>query len=471
MRARSMSRWRIGRWEPGFTFDAGPWVHICVHNHAREYDAKVVLAVRLAEAGFNVTLSRTGYVRDIAGQLPRGLIIDVTVGTTRDDLFKTFRAQGHRIAAFDEEAVAYGDPEEYKTKRLSVRALQELDVFYAWGERHRELVNAVGPAANVAVTGHPRMDLLRPEFREIYREKVEGIREKYGRFILVGSHGGLMFDEKFIARELAKRKARDPEFNETSERFLRGYYRYHREHAKDLVAFSVELSKALSSHAIVLRPKPTEDVSRIASLIDKDSAGIEIVQEGLAAPWILGADALIHNNSAIAVEAYFAGVPAFSYGRRAHPAYDSVLPNLVSQKIDGVDDFLSKFGLSESSEEVDRKLEQVAFYVGNVSGRTSVDAIVDRIKLALPNGEGADWRTDYLVQPKGGRRETLLRFAAVRKVRSFFGQAWTRRLHRSDSITVESARRIRDAAVVLGKDGVVISEIGNEFLCFTHSGG
>ena len=67
-----------------------------------------------------------------------------------------------------------------------------IDNYYSIGQRAYEAGDNVfkNLSMNIIKTGWPRIDLLRSEFRILYKTKIEKIKKKYGNFILFSSDFG-----------------------------------------------------------------------------------------------------------------------------------------------------------------------------------------------------------------------------------------------------------------------------------------
>jgi hypothetical protein len=56
-----------------------------------------------------------------------------------------------------------------------------------------------------------------------------------------------------------------------------------------------------------------------------------VIHEGSAIPWILGADAVVHNSCTTGVEGFLLDRPTVAYVPVRSKTYDSLLPNSVSR--------------------------------------------------------------------------------------------------------------------------------------------
>lgn len=361
-------------------------VYICVHKKLRELDAKLSLANVLAKEGFNVIIGRTGKLYKRINNLPTGLFIDVTASETRDERFYELKKKGFKIAVFDEEAIAYGDPDSYKAKRLSKKALDNIDVYFTWGQKHSDRVKEVNEKVNIISSGHPRIDLLKNKYNSIYSEQVDDIKKKYSPFVLIISHGGLLFTDSFIENEIKKDSKRFKEVGKSVDlSILKKYYEYHYRMGNFIIDITKELAREEVGMKIVYRPKPNEDKLTSISLFS-DIKNVYVDNEGNIIPWLLSAEAIIHNNSAVSVEAFCCNKPIISFNPEEISSHDSILPNIVSDKCKTINDIIKKiYQVKEKKYSIQTAIKKsdISKYIKNAFDVDSMDVIKEYIATNL----------------------------------------------------------------------------------------
>jgi hypothetical protein len=140
------------------------------------------------------------------------------------------------------------------------------------------------------------------------------------------------------------------------------------------------LSHALPQHTIIVRPHPAENKeswrANTAAL-----PNVRVIHEGAAANWILGAEAVIHNNCTTGVEAFLLDKPVFAYCPLVAKEFDYGLPNAVSYQVASVEELCRV--VREQVQEPEAKLfvqegrQKVAqHYIGSLAGPLASEKIV-----------------------------------------------------------------------------------------------
>lgn len=444
-----------------------PWIYICIHKEQREFDGKLYLASYLSSLGFNVVLAKTGFIKQNYNKFPLGVVIDVTASSTRDNYFKALKGFGHQVAIFDEEAIAYGSGNQYKKTRLSGSALRNVDCYFTWGEKHSALVREVMPMVNAVAVGHPRIDVLKKNMRSLYSNEVKRLQEKYGRFILVASHGGILFNNEFVEKEIRKNIQRGVLSDETDIVCQRkDYYKYHKSSAEELIKFTYQLHDKVNTN-VVYRPKPTgrypETSHKIDALIPDFESKIFIDAEGSIVPWLMAAECVVHHNSVAALEAFLCGTPVFEYAKKENIDYDSVLPKLVSTKIESIDDFLSRFRGIDCGSLLEKSNIHLDKYVSSLSDIDSVELISDELRNLVEANESKDYYTnvDWILD----FRKASGNFISAKRVFRWLGSEY-RRVFGKPNIDSASLLNYWDKNSILPKvDAIKSSPKFNKMPC------
>lgn len=301
-----------------------------VENQVRELDARLLLACVAARRGLH---SIIGFKRDVEfsiASFPRSVFISKSIRIGNRKIFPIARELGHEIVAWDEEALVHLPPEMYYSRRLSTTGMVHISHLFAWGEDNAELWRKyphLPPDMPIHVTGNPRGDLLRPEICAYYSEAADDIRKTYGRFILVNTnfnHVNAFYPAQNLFQPVAK-PGDMPEFGQAARGMSRDYAEGLRDHKQavldDFLRLIPELETAFPDCAVVVRPHPTENqeiYGRIASRCTR----VKVTNEGNVIPWLLAAQALIHNGCTTGVEAFAVRVPSISYRKTVNDYYD-----------------------------------------------------------------------------------------------------------------------------------------------------
>jgi surface carbohydrate biosynthesis protein len=314
-----------------------------VENQVRELDSKVLLACVAARHGFS---SLIGFRREIhfhISSFPPGIYLSKSMTAASDLVFQIMRHLGHRILAWDEEALVHLPPEIYYSRRLSPVSMALVSHMFAWGRDNAELWRQYSQLPNgveIDITGNPRNDLLRPEIRPYYNKTVEELRNKHGDFILINTnfnHVNAFYPglNLFIPND---KPGEEPRPGRAARGMTREYAKGLRDHKQAIFDKFQQLIpavvKAFPKYNIIVRPHPTEN-QEVYRQIAARCERVSVTNEGNVVPWLMATQAVIHNGCTTGVEAYAMGVPAISFRAVVNEHYDYGfyrLPNLLSHQ-------------------------------------------------------------------------------------------------------------------------------------------
>ena len=143
---------------------------IPVENQVRELDPKLLLACVAARHGFASVIGSRRELELCIDSFPAAIYLSKSM-TIRSLLFFRIASRlGHKIVAWDEEALVHLPPETYFSRRLNQHAIRYVSNLFAWGEDNVELWRQYPhlPADTpIHAIGNPRGDMLRTEIRDI----------------------------------------------------------------------------------------------------------------------------------------------------------------------------------------------------------------------------------------------------------------------------------------------------------------
>jgi surface carbohydrate biosynthesis protein len=320
-----------------------PALLIPVENQVRELDAKLLLACTAASRGLSSIIGPKREVEFRIASFPRSIFLSKSLRIGNRKFFPTAAMLGHKIVAWDEEALVHLPAEIYFSRRLSPRGLKYVDHLFAWGEDNSELWRQYPDLPDrtpIHVTGNPRNDLLRPEIRSYYGDEVNKIRSTYGEFILINTnfnHVNAFYPAQNLFKPVAA-AGESAELGQAARGMPRAYAEGFRDHKQaifeDFKKLIPDLEKSFPNHNIVLRPHPTENQAVYLNIADR-CRRVHVTNEGNVVPWLMAAKALIHNGCTTGVEAYVMRVPAISYRVSVDEFYDDGfyrLPNRLSHQ-------------------------------------------------------------------------------------------------------------------------------------------
>lgn len=323
-----------------------PLLIVPVENQVRELDAKLLLAAVAAERGFNVVIGSRFYIHFALPYLPRGIVIAKSMRSVSEFTLELTRGLGHEIVAWDEEGLVRFDSPEYFSWRYSTRAFATVGRLFAWGIDDAESFKRYEGyrGAPIHVTGNPRIDLLSPALRTVYKSTAASIKETYGQFILINTN--FSFANNFVDKlnlVQAGDKPEDYSISRTGRGLSREFARGCAEHQQTLFdAFRrliAALSRRFPDRKIVLRPHPSENHERWRRYV-QSLDNVAVIHDGNVIPWLMACGVLLHNGCTTAVEAAVLGIPAVSFRPTTSPTFDYVLPNSLSHEAYSVEESL-----------------------------------------------------------------------------------------------------------------------------------
>lgn len=279
----------------------------------REIDARLLLGLAAAERGFRVLI---GAEADILTHPQPGLFLSHTLRNGRASM--EAHRLGHVVAAFDEEAlVRFPDPVQNRRLDRDIFAVPRL--LLAWGLANADYWKGLDGyrGTPIEITGNCRGDLLRPDVRGVYTEEVGGLRERFGRFVLINTN--FSFVNHF-----------DPAFYRTAD-LPAGLVAHKAVLMQEFLKLVPALATAIAPAHLVLRPHPSEDW-RAWRQAAHGQTNVTVLNEGSIVPWLMAADCVVHNGCTSAVEAAMLGRQAFAFRPVSAPDYDLELPNALSRQ-------------------------------------------------------------------------------------------------------------------------------------------
>ena len=309
---------------PPAAADAARQVHkvmyIEVELLAREFEARVLLALHAAAQGIDVVVGqKLAFSQITHARLPAGMVLVKTMNGNDVERIKQAAAAGHVVAVLDEEAFG-GSGKRPLWMRLNTdpEAIARTDVIIAQGEEYADLLFAVFPevAARTLVLGNPKVDLYRPEFRK----PSDRPRDK----ILICSQSQVCNPNAVGFSDLISMHVRGvPMGDQMGLDVMEG--------TKDVVAFEISMipqlqavTRALAEKhpgtRIQFRPHPAEDPTLWARAF-AGLANVTVSSAGSMADALADAKALIYvRGCATGLEAHFQEIPIVRFdGDRSAP--------------------------------------------------------------------------------------------------------------------------------------------------------
>ena len=345
---------------------------IPIETAARELLSKTYLAHHLALKGFQCYLGRKLHINYLINNLKGYIYIDKGYhkGVSKK-LYAEIKKNNGTIINLDEEGgVDFNDGSTIR-HRYTKTLFDNAYLTFMWGNQQYELVKKnMNKENKVAVTGHPRFELLKPEFHYLYEDEVNKIIIKYKDFILINtnmSFGNNIRGDKFVKAKYGSRFKKVDQIIEFDKLKLDAY--------QSLIQnLSYQLDKT-----IIIRPHPEEDHSFYLDAFN-DIGNIHVVYEGSVIPWILAADFMIHPDCTTGIESLFLGKKSLSFLPEDYPEdLITFLPLEASECFTSESDIISFINNNiDSTKKVDFKKYPFAEDYFSIS-KTTTELIVAKI--------------------------------------------------------------------------------------------
>ena len=265
----------------------------------------------MAGEGFRCYLGRKSYINYLLKNLKDYIYLDKGYHKgVSEKTFELVKQNNGVIVNLDEEGGIDFTDGSTLLGRYSKSLFDNADLTFLWGAKQLELVKKnMNKKNKVAVTGHPRFELLKPEFHYLFQDEVDKIKTFSQNFILINtnmSFGNNINGDDFVESNYGERFKTIDKIIAFDKKKLKAY-----------LSLIIKLSEKLNK-TIVLRPHPEEDHSFYLNTI-KHLNNVHIIYEGSVVPWILAADFMIHPDCTTAIESLFLGTKPLSFLPNDYP--------------------------------------------------------------------------------------------------------------------------------------------------------
>lgn len=376
-----------------------PYLILPVENQVRELDAKILLACVAAQRGFSSIIGWRGLIDARVGRFPPSVYLAKSMSRENTKMFRINRKLGHTVIAWDEEAVVHYPAQIYYARRIGTEALKLIDVFIAWGEDNRELLQAHPnfDTKDIRVLGNPRADLLRHDMCSYFDQDAAAITREHGDFILVNTNFGSVngyADRLNLVRSHGGNASESPLGRGASGMppdYARGLFDYRRQVIQAFAELVPKIAQAFPDTAVILRPHPAENHAYWRNKF-ADSANVHITAEGNVIPWLLAARCLVHNGCTTAVEGSLLGTPIISFVPIDDPRYEFELPNKLGDRAVSADAVIEHIAAAYDDTQPRCTSPQAHALLSRfirpmdetLAAHKIVDVISERIQLARP---------------------------------------------------------------------------------------
>jgi surface carbohydrate biosynthesis protein len=311
-------------------------IYLPIETKVRDYHARLLFGLYAVKQGYQVIIGSHKVLHRCISLLPHGLYVGTALTKLHYDLFDKVQKSGHKVVAFDEEGLIYINKDDYMRLRVNEDTIKSISYFFTWGEHHGFLVREKDHSlTNYSAVGNMRFELLKAKYHDFYKNRVQEIKRKFGKFILVNTsfaNYNNIVGMDYIYPQLEPTYG---SFGGHTESLFRELYEHEKANFMSFQSLLRFLAPKLNSTNIVVRPHPAEKKETWESISEKN---VFVEKEGSVIPWILAADAIIQSNCTTAVETVCIGKPLITYNTNYDPRYDNELIRKIGRICESEED-------------------------------------------------------------------------------------------------------------------------------------
>lgn len=339
----------------------------------REFDSRLLLAYHLAKEGYQIVIGDRAGVERETKHVQNCIYIAKSLAYSQKDMYENFHTNNGKVLILYEEGAYVGRLKNVASEIESAYPkgmLPHIDGILVYGDSfnkvlkdHVEELNG----SNVFTIGNPRFDLHKPKYFSYFNSKTSEIKNKIGKYILF--NGNFVRGNHHLGQEhLRNEIENNQELNSEAKTI---FFSMMKESKKQLDSFISMISKVADEFpdiSLVVRPHPGEHKKIYFENLSKFK-NIHITNEGMAYPWIIGSEIIVHQDCTTAIESLFAEKPIISYYSHEDATNLFWLSRYLSDKSRDEDEMIKKIKcyLKQSYQLTSEKKEKITNEVINYS--------------------------------------------------------------------------------------------------------
>ncbi len=289
------------------------WVSILVEIKARSFEAKLLLACFLAEAGFGAVVGNKRMLDRRWRDLPPGVWFEKSITPYKLKRMFNRHQAGFQTVCLDEEGLIISR-KVYTSLRMSAESLAAVSRFFCWGQFQADTVAQELPdhASKLVLTGNPRVDLWRPEFRVLHEDTAAELRTEFGDFVLILSNYANFIDDRDIRTLIDKQRGKNIK-TAADEQWLWDLVNF-QTHVRESFEVAIKaLATRWPERTFIVRPHPADNQNYWTKFKQSTPANVQVIYRGFVTPWLLAAKAVLHNSCTTGLEALLVGQVPIAY--------------------------------------------------------------------------------------------------------------------------------------------------------------
>ena len=310
-------------------------VYLPIETTKRELYGKTALALGLCQLGCTVYLGSKQEVGRLARSIGGGVYVDKGFHDgVSQGVYSDLMKNDTKVVVLDEEnAVDFSDFQQLH-QRFPAAIFDLVSTIYLWGvtqydelhARHGDVV-----AHRALVTGHPRFELLLPEYQDLYVDETQQYKNRFGDFILINTNFGLGNNIKPSHQVAKTYGSRFPQLQELMK--------YQADQVNNFIELALAVKRATPFN-VVIRPHPEEN--ELPYIVDTSSVeGIFVEKKGSVIPAILASKAMIHHDCTTALECAMLGRDSLAYLSDHDPSLTTEIPTRISLVASSIHELLA----------------------------------------------------------------------------------------------------------------------------------
>jgi surface carbohydrate biosynthesis protein len=344
-----------------------------LETYVREIDFRLVLALHLLKPGRQILLGNHTDIYRLTQHLRSSVYVGKclhNVSPVRQrDCYDHAKQNDVRVVYLHEEGGVFENDLAHWRHELFRRLMPDWlaadDHFCSWGKVQADIYRETKPVFDhhIHVTGHPRFDLCKERFAELYAAESRSIRQEHGKFVLINTnfgHGTYASGNGYFFEP-----PRTPLNDRDKRRFFTDYFAYDTGQYAAFIRLIDHLEANLPDHRIIVRPHPSEETGYYTDLL-KRFERVRVVRHGSLNAWLKACHTLVHSGCTTGIEGALCGARVISFTPQKNAQFSKRIPNLAGVPASTQEEVLSliqdeswKGGLSSLSPEAAQELGQL----------------------------------------------------------------------------------------------------------------